>query len=112
MPTHDDVNVDGLHGEQCLREDLLRIWGQSRSSITEWLDAIQTIDAIIEEAGRHPRWHAPDPLVVKAFALSRTGRHAEGRTLLDSVLEGDEPHGVLAPHQGLVDCLAAVATKT
>lgn len=80
--------VDAMHGEECMRSDLLRTWSKLQLRIRLFFEQSSNLEGVLNRATQHAnrKWdsflHFPDPKIVEAFTLARLGKSAEAETLL------------------------------
>jgi hypothetical protein len=104
--------ADTLHGEECFREDLQRAWSGLRPYLANWFSSTTTLAGVLAVAKTHAEkdWqsfrHSPDPKMVYAFTLARSGRMEEGRRALKE-LAAANPETYGAPE--LESALAGIA---
>jgi hypothetical protein len=91
-----DYLVDGMHGESCMRRDMLAAWSKLQPVIDSFFNALSSLDGVLRKANEHATksWqsfrHHPDPKVVQAFTLARLGRLPEAEGLLSSFVAEDK----------------------
>jgi hypothetical protein len=82
-----------FHGEKCFHDELVRAWKNLEPIIRNWFSSVTTLDDVLAKAKfqlNHPTYkgyhhHNPDPKLVYAFTLAKTGRFQEGLIALEEL---------------------------
>ena len=88
----DRMRIDAFEGVARLRFNMARSWQAQGPELLSWLEETRTLEQIAQRAREQCdnlpaiAGHWPPPQMVQAFCLARTGRVAEGRVLLKSVI--------------------------
>jgi hypothetical protein len=83
----------GLYGEALLRKGLVNMWNTLQQSILTWFASVQSYEGVAEKANQQAarKWigprHWPDPLLVYAFTLARSGKVESAQETLNTFLK-------------------------
>jgi hypothetical protein len=83
----------GLYGEAFLRVGLVNMWNTLQQSILTWFASAQSYEGVAEKANQQAarKWigprHWPDPLLVYALTLARSGKIENAQETLNTFLK-------------------------
>ncbi len=106
--------ISTLHGERFLAETLEAMWSHATIELTPWLDRavdLKGVAAIAHEQSVSDDWayrtHYPNPRLVYAFTLARTGYRADAERELKAYFDQDreDPQAKLRLEAALLEVL-------